>query len=913
MLTAPTAISARAVRWSLGLLCASALALSGCTAPDTEVPGDTTRVLQSVDLSVDSDGALTSVDSTTISTSATAAEAVTSTTSYSPSDVVDDVPVRVLTSYRTDEGSGTNLADLKGYTGRIELSLTIENLTSSPQDLTYDVGGQSYTEQALVGVPMTVVASTQMKGVSASTVVTSSADEDGVVTNGVLSQTQDGTAVVQWATILAPVQLSSSETFNLVLDAKGFEVPSFDITAQPGLAADASLGTLLDSSFNAASQTQAALVSRTIETIGDVNVLLAKASETIGEVRENLDSTSKTLGVKTAERLQSSTDNVSTSMKELSVQLSSLQSDLDSSVESSQSAVLEQLKASLDEVDQMLGDTSYVPPATTTDGAGCEVQVASPDAASSVYASLMSVTGQLKAYASATDACKVELQSGLMDSIGPAEPTADTCDTPSATCSLYATQQDLYAVSTDLLSEGQAAIAALQPEIMDDTTASFDQLSTQVDAVSNQFALLSQAQDAGTVSVTEAEQQLTALVADLTTLRSTINSLHEQALANVAVVGDSSAPAADSLVAQNDALATAVCSLIDAGTLDATQGEALRAYITDTSCPDATGATTALEPPTGYTAAMNSRLADQATAWQDMADALNLDDSTQDLATLLDQLDAEAQAATDALDQSTGAASADIPSVSDALSDLGTGIADLTTYRDAMQPNLVALQDQQDQLAETLNEVFTTAAGNADAQVAALDENIRALHESAAAESQALADMFERSTEGMQAAADEIESGAGGVIDEQRSELASGQQDVTATLDAQVTDALTSISTAVDAATVDSDAVATQLTDDLNRVLLDLGTRKVNGSGLLGAMTTSAATTELADYQLTLATSTADGYANVRSEDLQQLMLRQAQINASLQAQAELPAFKLALPTSVQHHTVYLIHVGGNA
>ena len=58
----------------------------------------------------------------------------------------------------------------------------------------------------------------------------------------------------------------------------------------------------------------------------------------------------------------------------------------------------------------------------------------------------------------------------------------------------------------------------------------------------------------------------------------------------------------------------------------------------------------------------------------------------------------------------------------------------------------------------------------------------------------------------------------------------------------------------------------------MEKVLLDLGSRKVNGSGLLGAMTTGAATSRSADYQLALATDKTTSYASVRSADIAGLL-----------------------------------------
>ncbi|BDZ49535.1 hypothetical protein GCM10025867_17760 [Frondihabitans sucicola] len=101
------------------------------------------------------------------------------------------------------------------------------------------------------------------------------------------------------------------------------------------------------------------------------------------------------------------------------------------------------------------------------------------------------------------------------------------------------------------------------------------------------------------------------------------------------------------------------------------------------------------------------------------------------------------------------------------------------------------------------------------------------------------------------------------------------------------------------------------LTGDLNRVMLDLGDRKVNGSGILGAMTTSAAKADSADYQLALASQNAAGYANVRADDVAGILLRQAQFRASLDAATSLPAFRFDVPTGASSTTLYTFRVGG--
>ena len=72
-----------------------------------------------------------------------------------------------------------------------------------------------------------------------------------------------------------------------------------------------------------------------------------------------------------------------------------------------------------------------------------------------------------------------------------------------------------------------------------------------------------------------------------------------------------------------------------------------------------------------------------------------------------------------------------------------------------------------------------------------------------------------------------------------------------------------------------------------------------------------AAAAGSADYQLAQATDQTTSYGSVREQDVAGIMLRQAQAEASLQRQADLPAFERELPDSVQHRTVYSFHLAG--
>ena len=92
--------------------------------------------------------------------------------------------------------------------------------------------------------------------------------------------------------------------------------------------------------------------------------------------------------------------------------------------------------------------------------------------------------------------------------------------------------------------------------------------------------------------------------------------------------------------------------------------------------------------------------------------------------------------------------------------------------------------------------------------------------------------------------------------------------------------------------------------------MLDLGDSNAEGAGLLGALKSNSAKAGAADYQLALAMQNAQGYTNLRSEDISALQKRQAQFKASLQRLRSLPTFHLSNAGSAEVKTVYTFQIG---
>ena len=178
------------------------IATTSCgPAPEPESVSNPVKLLQSVRVGMSPAAGVETIEGTTISVSA-AGDSSAADTKYDAAQAVGELPVRVSLQYRAGDKSGSDLTELQGHTGPVEIDLTLENLTVRPRVIEYDAAGQTRSDTALVGAPLTIAASTKLTGVRADDVTAGSAD-GGTGTNGVLSSTEDGATVVQWATVLA--------------------------------------------------------------------------------------------------------------------------------------------------------------------------------------------------------------------------------------------------------------------------------------------------------------------------------------------------------------------------------------------------------------------------------------------------------------------------------------------------------------------------------------------------------------------------------------------------------------------------------------------------------------------------------------------------------------------------------------
>ncbi|KAD3456066.1 hypothetical protein GD627_15330 [Arthrobacter yangruifuii] len=947
---------------SLGaaLIALGLIATTSCTQdPEPEPVSNPVKLLQNVRVDLSNAAGVEAIEGTTISVAADGNSSAANT-QYTTDEVVGELPVRISLQYRAGDKSGSDLTDLQGHSGPVEINMTVENLTVKPQVIEYDAAGQMRTETALVGAPLTIAASTTLPGVRADDVTPGSADGT-TGTNGVLSSTEDGSSVVQWATVLAPPRSGASTTLRLVADVDDFQVPAIEVAVQPGLNTDMTADGVVSGAFSSGAGSEMELQRRTIALVADVNIVLTKAGSTITEVRRNLQETSQTLGVKTAEELSSNSESLAATMVRLKDDMEVLGSDLDAATKGTESVTLSQLQQTVSAVDSMLGDTSAVPPTVTVKGEGCVADVAKPQKSGTVYGSILTMASQLDAYATVSADCRNFVAGQLQTAIGPEKPTAEECAAEadkskeaedgsaflSMTCSLLNSRVTIESALAGLVNQGAELVATLEPKLVEAAIAN-QKVSddTLVDAQTQLAAILEGPETPDDYSTALAELGATIQAAEDSTrasveatreaadaARSSIDGLRVK-LNTIATTADNAQaelteglPFDRSMTAQNEALADDLCRIADGddprdGRLSMKDAERLRSYLTSVPCEalDEEGnPAPELTPPFGFQESQDVRLAGQSEAWAEVirqTDTNAEDQAIGQAFTVLDEsikgIDIKLDAVRDAVTVLDNAATGNVTGTRSGLVKLQKTLDEAVTASGEVHDNLVNVKDQQATLGGEIEKALAEVSEDTAEKVEeAIASQTRKVSEIGDESTESVTTAFNSSIAGLKSTSGDVVKDAKGTVDNQRGELNEEGDALSAALSKSTESALARIASSTSGSTRDVDGARALLSASLNKVMMDLGDRTVNGSGLLGSMATNAAKADTADFQLALAAQNAEGYANIRSQDVAGLLLRQAQFKASLTAIDELPAFHLEVPAGATSQTLYTLTIGG--
>lgn len=929
-----------------------------------------TNVLQNVNIQMGRDGEVSSIESTNIYVNDKDRTSSSSNVQFKPKDVVNDLPVRVSLQYSTERGSGTNLNDLNGYSGEITIKVTVENLTVKTEDVTYDASGTSRTSPAPVGTPFSIAASTVLSGSPTQVITTPDAADSS--TNGVVSTNDEGKAVVQWGAISAPPMTGSSSSFVLKVKAKDFSAPTFNISVQPGFASDLSGAGIITNGFTSQDASQVALLQRTIDTVNEVNTTLNSASSQVAQVRQSLDDTSATLGKDTAEHLKTQNESLTKTMQGLQANIESLQKDLSEASRTNNSQLISQLERTVAALHSMLGDTTARPNVSVSHSGGrCVVHREEGASSRSVYGNLVQLSAVLNAYAEASSDCQQDLTASIREIVGPEHPTAETCSSNgSVTCALFGASVTVQSSLIALVATGEKIVDHLQPEYLKGANNNYSALKRQMDELVEQVEKDPSSLDADAVrslseKVSAARQSVNQMKETSSRLIESIKNVHSRAASARAELVDGSG----SMSAQNKELAEQLCALSTerGGSLSAEQVEHLRGYLTASSCggaaspsaapsseapseapspaPSESASVAPSEAPSAEPTAtegntrvitvenanertytsntpaartpMEQRIAAAAAAWDEVLAATSMDDPKEGLARDAKDLNDAVNAVDGALGEVektlNDAANAEkkeepteeakvslrdrIHSASDAVNALGKNLEDMT--------------NMQADLSTAIKEAFKESADETrESLTSMISEEIRKVSSDGSSSASAAKEAFSASIAGITDTANTVVQVAGESIEVQHKDMNDRIEGLRQSLDSVTERSLVALSTRAENATRDLAGASVQLNNDLSKLMLDLGDSNAEGAGLLGALKSNSAKAGAADYQLALAMQNAQGYTNLRSEDIAALQKRQAQFKASLQRLRSLPTFHLSNAGSAEVKTVYTFQIG---
>ena len=319
---------------------------------------------------------------------------------------------------------------------------------------------------------------------------------------------------------------------------------------------------------------------------------------------------------------------------------------------------------------------------------------------------------------------------------------------------------------------------------------------------------------------------------------------------------------------------------------------------------------------------MEQRIAAAVAAWDEVLAATSMDDPKEGLArdakdlndavnavdgalgeiekTLNDAANAQNQDAEkkeEPTDEAKVSLRDRIHSASDAVNALGKNLEDMT--------------NMQADLSTAIKEAFKESADETrESLTGMISEEIRKVSSDGSSSASAAKEAFSASIAGITDTANTVVQVAGESIEVQHKDMNDRIEGLRQSLDSVTERSLVALSTRAENAIRDLAGASVQLNNDLSKLMLDLGDSNAEGAGLLGALKSNSAKAGAADYQLALAMQNAQGYTNLRSEDIAALQKRQAQFKASLQRLRSLPTFHLSNAGSAEVKTVYTFQIG---
>lgn len=906
----------------LAIACTYALGLTSApfALADGRDSSDSSPVDDSIlNVSVAEDGSITSIGSDD-----------TSGKSFDPAASAHDLPVRVLTSWTTDGKSGSDLRRVVGASGKVQVDLSLQNVTGKVENVSVDASGESLTRAQLVATPFTVVASTRLDSVSPEQVITGEPGTAGV-TNGVVS-VDDEETVVQWAATLAPPVLAGDVTFSLVLDVENFTVPEINIAAAPGFG----LNSLQEDGG------KSDVVAQTISTLSDVGMVLAESGKSLTTARAMLTDAGNQIGSRTISDLTASNDRILASAKALSQALNSLDQSLTGELSSAGETITSELSATTQRVNGLLGNPDVKTPGITVDSYTCDIkkidvsegndtseneedekQRRLKDAMerNGVYGVVSELSARLDAYADASEVCQTEISSNLDKLLGPDEPDEEICSqNDSLSCSLWETQRDLVEVSNDLAEQGAAISNLLAQEPVKESFTAAVTLGEAMTDLDDKISVLEHEQPGANLdrSIRAIRNSFRNASRELSKLKGVVDSLHSDLSATL-----QTADMQDQRIRQTKLeLCVASGQTIPEGESEplepqidtATVDLFLESFATH-RCPTTVGAEDGRPLRNGKNSVQglgNTQRAsiEQAVAqtapYTEESDNSALAQAVKSMEERLVEADEAVQSLIDAKNGDTESIEAQIKEVKGAFRTANRSYAEAYKLLEAMNSSYMQTQEE---VASTFDETSKQLKQDADENYDSGLEIVNTVREDSKKQSDKF---FGKIGEDLKGTSKEMRDSSGGAIratkkevEELNTALGQGTRESLNTSSQRMNEMLSS-------AVLDSDAAGELLSADIKKVLNDIGTNDSDSTGLLGAMAASNGQLGIADEKMTTSTTQMSQYQLLQRSRFDEFIMRQGVLQASLARLENIPGFPVEQPDVNPHVFTFQVATGDN-
>ncbi|TFV52893.1 hypothetical protein [Blastococcus sp. TF02A-35] len=888
------------------------------------------RALQAVTIDLASNGAVTGLTSALVSRGEDGEDPTTRTTALNPAEHAGDLPVRVTTSWRHDGRVGTDLADVEGADGRVEISVTVQNLTGRPERFQYDANGVARESYEMVTTPMTVVASAVLPGDGAATLVRPQpgAAEPGT-TNGVVS-TEDDSTTVQWASLLAPPRLAPSTTFTLVQDAVDFELPAISLAVQPGVTTDTSIARLVGDVFGG-SAGMVGSENHTIGLIANVNATLAQVTDSLTTIQQTLAVNAGEVGEAATRAIASTADSVDAAAAAVLRDLEALDASVGSTVESTNVRANGALATAVQSVKDYFG--TPVAPGNAAALACGEAPTAGEDR--TLLGHLATVSRQLRELATASGDCVGELRSTLTGSIGQIDacPTGPVDPDGPLVCRLTSAGSDLVTLGKGLADESAKVRGLIVSSEVQAVGTQVTDVITLVRKLQTDSRVFDPLLDPSTTvpdltgSLGDLGEDLAAAQQATSTsgVSAELGSLDAIAEGRVEELTDPTT----GLQAQLAALATSVCDVPTSTDADAQlRADTARWLVDGKNCAAQTVPASAAP---AFAEPLTDRIADEVQAWQDVReDVVDARAALQAVSTQLAGLRAEDGPFT--LLSGLIGKLADQSKLKNAVKELQGVLGGLyaapasdaepwtcadgvrsTAPLNRLAETVEVMRCEQNEVVKDVEDLLKNAAAGVDQAgvngVQQAAEDAEAAGAGADADLEGLSDRLDQQLAG--AADRQLEEGRARVT-AQTAALEAEKAAAAQELDAAATDAVSRLAEQISAANQSQAAAAGALQAQLQKVLLDLGSA-TEGRGLLGVIQNSAGQTGVRTEQVTQTSESAASFRGVRQVEVADAQLEQQQFARSLQAAQRMEPFAEDLPKGSVSATVFCFRLGGES